>query len=418
MIQHARVRYSRARRTQTAFGVTLLGLLLASSISVEAAQFRTTNFVVKAESDRVARKVGEVAEHFRKELALEWTGREMPKWTKPCPITVKVGNIGAGGATTFSFDRGEVYGWRMNVQGTLERILDSVVPHEVCHTVFACHFRRPLPRWADEGAATLTEHEAEKSRQSRLLGQVIRTSRRIPLRELLSMKEYPKEMRDVLTLYAEGYALADLLVQEGGKAKYLRFLDDANSRGWDFALGKHYTYKSVEQLERRWSDWVIAGSPQVTPPGQILAANTPASTTRAQSAPLNTPRVTSAASARPMSEPVLGESVAFADVPDEFQSRSEPQSQASAGKLDRSLLSRPVHQVPVTSAMAPSSYEAFYCPIAGDRVQIESQKSATASFTSASESSTARLHSRLWIFGRFPSLPPARWLYFVLNSLS
>ena len=44
---------------------------------------------------------------------------------------------GAGGATSFVFDRGEVFGWKMNIQGSRERILDSVLPHEVTHTIFA-----------------------------------------------------------------------------------------------------------------------------------------------------------------------------------------------------------------------------------------------------------------------------------------
>src|SRR5258708_36067887 len=95
----------------------------------------------------------------------------------------QVGQLGAGGATTFSFfpnaqGSAEVCNWDMQIQGSLERILDSVLPHEVSHTIFACHFRRPLPRWADEGAATLAEHESERSRQEQTLKQGIRTQRR------------------------------------------------------------------------------------------------------------------------------------------------------------------------------------------------------------------------------------------------
>ena len=77
------------------------------------------------------------AEFYRRELAIEWLGEALPRWYRPCPISVKVGQIGAGGATTFTFEGGEVFGWRMNVQGSLERILDSVIPHEVRHTIFA-----------------------------------------------------------------------------------------------------------------------------------------------------------------------------------------------------------------------------------------------------------------------------------------
>ena len=49
----------------------------------------------------------------------------------------------------------------MRVIGTPERILDSVLPHEVTHTVMATHFGQPLPRWADVGICTTVEHAAE-----------------------------------------------------------------------------------------------------------------------------------------------------------------------------------------------------------------------------------------------------------------
>lgn len=232
--------------------------------SSAGATYRTPNFVVNAPTQHIAKQVGKTAEFYRRELAVAWLGEELPgNWVKPCAIKVKVGQIGAGGATTFSFDRGHVFGWDMRVQGTLERILDSVIPHEVSHTILASHFRRPLPRWADEGAATLVEHESERRRQQLTLKQVFKSPRRIPLRKLLTMTEYPSEMQSVLTLYAEGYSLADFLVQIGGKARFLEFLEDAHQASWDAALEKHFGVTSVETLEERWDDWVMAGSPEL-----------------------------------------------------------------------------------------------------------------------------------------------------------
>lgn len=237
-----------------------LGLVLSIFVSC-GATYSTPNFVVTAPTPEFAKQVGDLAEEYREQIAMEWLGEKLPRWFKPCPIAVKVGQLGAGGATSFCFDRGHVFGWKMNIQGSEERILDSVLPHEVSHTIFACHFRRPLPRWADEGAATLVEHESEKMRQQMLLDQVIRTSKRIPLKQLLQMKEYPKEMQQVLTLYAEGYSLANFLVQQGGKARYLKFLEDAHNRNWDEAIAKHYGLKNTDNLEREWTGWIMAGSP-------------------------------------------------------------------------------------------------------------------------------------------------------------
>lgn len=252
-------------------------LSLAAFLSL-GASYKTPNFVTHAPTPEIAKQVGDAAEIYRKELAITWLGHELPKWYAPCPIKVKVGDYGAGGATTFSFDRGQVFGWDMQIQGSLERILDSVLPHEVNHTIFACHFRRPLPRWADEGAATIVEHESEKRRQRLLNRQVMGTNKRIPLRHLLSMTEYPSEMQQVLTLYAEGYSLADFLLQTGGKKRYLMFLEDAHKNGWDEAIAKLYKYKNVDDLEQRWGSWIMAGSPALNlPAGQQLAANDPKS---------------------------------------------------------------------------------------------------------------------------------------------
>lgn len=255
----------------------VVAILIAPALL--GAGYPTDNFVVTAPTPEIARQVGEAAEHYRRQLAIEWLGHELPRWYTRCPVYVNVGQIGAGGATTFSFypngqGSAEVSNWDMRIQGSLERILDSVLPHEVSHTIFACHFRRPLPRWADEGAATLAEHESERRRQALTVRQVVDGRRRIPLRNLLGMKEYPTDPQDVLTLYAEGYALADLLVQEGGREKYLRFLGDAHRDGWEKAIRVHYGYRGVDDLERRWHDWIVAGSPEIAKPkDQELASN-------------------------------------------------------------------------------------------------------------------------------------------------
>ena len=247
-------------------------VLVLTAFSSIGATYRTPNFIVDAPTPEIAQQVAAKAEQCRVELAREWLEQTLPRWHKPCRVQVKVGRIGAGGSTTFAFDRGHVFGWRMNVQGPLDRILDSVLPHEVCHTILACHFRRPLPRWADEGAATLAEDESEKRRQKLLFEQVVKNRRKIPLRTLLSMKDYPRDMNNVLTLYAQGYSLADHLVQRGGKARYLKFVDFANTKGWDRAVAKFYGIPNVDTLDKQWSAWVVAGSPRLDlPAGQQLA---------------------------------------------------------------------------------------------------------------------------------------------------
>lgn len=259
--------------------------LLLGALSSLGASYETQNFTVSAPTPEIAQQVGDAAEHYRRELSVEWLGRELPKWHARCPIRVKVGQMGAGGSTTFTFDRGQVFGWDMRIQGSLERILDSVLPHEVSHTIFACHFRRPLPRWADEGAASLIEHESERYRLRKMAEQVLTTRERIPLQRLLTMKDYPTDMQHVLTLYAQGYSLADYLIQRGGKHRYLKLLEQSHKDGWDTALRQHYGYRGIDALEETWSKWVLAGSPQLATPEGTQVAST-AAPTPAQEVPV------------------------------------------------------------------------------------------------------------------------------------
>lgn len=257
------------------FAALVLILICSISATAHAAnRFTSPNFVVTASSPEFAKQVAETAEKFRKELSIDWLGKEMPNWYRPCPIFVTDGQMGAGGDTTFSFCNGEVYGWKMNVRGTRERILDSVIPHEVTHTILACHFRSPLPRWADEGASTLIEHDSEKQRQLDILVDRLQSSRRIPLRKLFEIREYPSDMKDVYTLYAEGYSVTDYLVEQSGKKKFLAFVKDGLDGNWDQALQHHYKLSNIEKLESSWNNWVIAGSPRMsTPVGTAIASH-------------------------------------------------------------------------------------------------------------------------------------------------
>ncbi len=234
-----------------------------------AAGYRTANFVVEAPSQQLAQKIGDAAEQYRHDLAIEWIGQPLPRWSQPCPITAEVApTLGAGGATSFVFDRGEVFNWTMTIQGSEERILDSVLPHEVTHTIFASHFRQPLPRWADEGACTTVEHPVERARQHRLLIEFLRTGRGISFPEMFAMKEYPA---DVLPLYSQGYSLARYLIERGGRKRYIQFVGDGlASSDWPQSLSQYYGIHDIGKLQTVWLEWVKRGCP--APPASVAAA--------------------------------------------------------------------------------------------------------------------------------------------------
>jgi len=224
--------------------------------------YRTDNFLVRAPTPQLAQEIGETAEALREELAIEWIGRPMPTWSEPCPIDARVApNLGAGGATSFMFDRGRVFGWEMNIQGSRERVLDSVLPHEITHTVFASYFRQPLPRWADEGACTTVEHRSEVAKQEALLVRFLKTGKGIPFTRMFAMKEYPA---DILPLYAQGHSLTQFLMESHGKEAFLAFLADGmRDDNWRRAVETHYGRESLYALQSDWLEWVESGRPRL-----------------------------------------------------------------------------------------------------------------------------------------------------------
>jgi hypothetical protein len=240
-------------------------LFVAVLIISMGARYETPNFIIETKNPDQARQYGDAAERFRRDLAIEWLGEEMPRWGDRCPITVNVGRrLGAGGATTFLFDHGEVFGWRMTIQGSHERVLDSVLPHEITHMILASYFRQPLPRWADEGASTSVEHISERTRHRKMLLEFLQTQRGIPFNAMFAMKEYPS---DIMPLYAQGFSLSEYLIQQGGKRRFLAFLKQGlDDERWADAVSHHYGYSNLGMLQNAWLGWVSQGFPEIRRP--------------------------------------------------------------------------------------------------------------------------------------------------------
>ncbi|MBC8352600.1 MAG: hypothetical protein H8E66_11460 [Planctomycetes bacterium] len=249
--------------------ITCAAIVAAALLSLGASH-RTEHFIVTAPTQDLARDVAETAESMRHDLAIEWLGKELGPWKDKCPITVLVGShLGAGGITSFMFENGRPFGWTMSIQGSRERIFDSVLPHEVTHTIFATHFGRPLPRWADEGACTTVEDISERQKQHSMLYEFLTSRRGIAFNEMFKMTEYPS---DILPLYSQGYSLARYLIAQGGKRKFIDYVGDGmNWNNWTRATQKHYDFRSLSELQVTWLEWVRRGSPDV-PQRQTLVA--------------------------------------------------------------------------------------------------------------------------------------------------
>jgi len=236
----------------------LLAFVVTSAPIPAAERYTTENFVVEAPTKELAKTFGEYAEKYRVEKAMDWLGYEMPRWSQRCPLRVRVTLSETGGATTFTFGHGsdgrsQVLSRKMEIFGDTKKLLNSVLPHEVTHTVLAHHFGQPVPRWADEGGSVLSENEDERYEHDVRCREILNQGRGIPLRALFAMKQYPKDM---IVVYAQGYSMSQYLIEQGGRKKFLQFVGvgmQSDNRNWEEAV-KLYGFKSTDELQEAWID--------------------------------------------------------------------------------------------------------------------------------------------------------------------
>ncbi len=268
----------------------LLALASTVILSVSSARaderYVTENFVVRAPTKPLAKTFGEYAEKYREEKARDWLGQEMPNWSQKCPLAIEITEGRTGGATTFTFSdaKAGVLSQEMKIFGSVKQLLDSVLPHEITHTVLAYHFGQAVPRWADEGGSVLSENDKERLDHDVKCREFLNAGRGIPLRILFAMKEYP---RDMIVLYAQGYSVSDYLIALGGgglkgRKKFLDFLETGMQKGnknWEKAVATHYDFDSVDNLQVKWIDSLrkppadLASRSKVSGGGSVASLN-------------------------------------------------------------------------------------------------------------------------------------------------
>ena len=73
------------------------------------------------------------------------------------------------GFSTMGMQAGRIVARRVNLRADHPNLLQAILPHEITHAILADHFRGPIPRWADEGAALQAEDQEEQHRHQLLM---------------------------------------------------------------------------------------------------------------------------------------------------------------------------------------------------------------------------------------------------------
>jgi hypothetical protein len=206
--------------------------------------------VVEAATADIADRIAKAAERNLKELSRQWLAREPVDWDEPCSVTVAIGTDNSRGSSTFVFREGRVVRQEMHLEGSLERILDGVLPHEISHVVLTGHFGRPFPRWADEGGAALGEGELQtKHYREQMLKLLAMPDRCIPLRELFGLEHYP---HDAFAFYETGFSVSRYLVGLKGRREFVAFVSAGMEGSWIDAVRRSYGFDTVEDLQSAW----------------------------------------------------------------------------------------------------------------------------------------------------------------------
>jgi hypothetical protein len=229
----------------------------------------TSNFRIHHNDDSLAGPIADVAEGTRFEVYRTWFGREpASNWQPKCDIFVhntadsyvRATNQGPGspGYSTTGADRGRIVSRRVDVRRDGPDVVTAILPHEITHVVMADRFNgRPLPRWADEGVAVLTEPAEKKIAHLRNLDGKNSRGGMFTARQLMTMADYPPGGQWGM-FYAESVSLVDFLVAQRGPTQFIEFMASAVQNGYEAELKRVYGFANYDELDRAWSNDRIA----------------------------------------------------------------------------------------------------------------------------------------------------------------
>ena len=218
--------------------------------------------VMHLQSREVGEKVARVAEAARLASARKWLGEPLAAWPTRCDIYVyntaedyaraRNQSPQCPGHSTMPMEGDRVLSRRIDVHCDDPNYAIGVLPHEVTHVVLAGRFPGPLPRWADEGMAVLSEPRDRVERHLRNLPNHAQQEQLFNIGQLMQLDNYPEPAR-VGAFYAQSVSLVDYLTNLRGPVVFSQFLAEGmRGNSYEAALQKHYKLKSYEDLHASW----------------------------------------------------------------------------------------------------------------------------------------------------------------------
>jgi tetratricopeptide (TPR) repeat protein len=239
------------------------------------------NFRVYHSDSALAEEVLQTAEQTRAAVLQKWLEeKSAAAWPARCEIFLHASANAYAHATgtpadspghssigAEKQDASRIHSRRIDLHVDEVNMLRAVLPHETTHVTLAGLFGpRPLPRWADEGIAVLSEPYDRIQRHLRPLFQAFAEDRVFTAEQLMRLDEYPTPDK-MASFYGQSTTLVQFLTELRGPTTLVAFLRSAQREGYPKALERHYGL-TLGELEERWRHYVVVD--QV--PGLNLAA--------------------------------------------------------------------------------------------------------------------------------------------------
>jgi hypothetical protein len=231
---------------------------------VETADFQ----ICHDQSEAQATQLAYHAESWRSRLCAAWLGDGSPdRWNPKCQVVLHssqssyVAAVGRGsertvGSSLVKIDKGQIVSRRIDLLGAGTNILSAALPHELTHVVLRDRFTSTVvPRWADEGMATLADTKAKQERHDRDLKESFDHGTTFRAAELLTADEYPAPSR-FGAFYGESVSLTRFFVARKSPEQFVNFLERARATGCDAALRECYGIAGAGDLDRQWRQHV------------------------------------------------------------------------------------------------------------------------------------------------------------------
>jgi hypothetical protein len=218
------------------------------------------SFVVKFGGRKAtAEDVIRAAEAARADIFKRWSGPAGSDWSPKCEIVLHATAdafatatgmpASATGRAEVKLSDGRVASRRIDLRADDETLIETALPRELAHVVFADLYpSQPPPAWAALAMAVLSTNDAEVGRYLRTAQRCGRDGELPSAEAVLNATEVPA--KGVTGFHAESVAVADFLVRWKGEKMFTAFVRDSLRYGAEAGLKRQYELAGMRELEQ------------------------------------------------------------------------------------------------------------------------------------------------------------------------